>query len=334
MPLLTAISGHAETQEEAPAQTPETTGETQEEPSVLDEFLDDSLRFAEDTRDLLSEEIVSLSQGIDSFIGDERATTEINGSHIRLRQNSIFYEDGSVDFTYSTLFKLDLPRTNERLSLVIESDTEDNQESTSESKDVSAPQVEATPDSEQQNSAINSAIQYILRSNDEWHVRAHAGIQFDNLDLNPNTKLRVRRLFVAPPWEFRITETLFWYNSTGWGETTQFDLERPIVSGFFFRTTNKSTWLNDTDIMDMSQRFTVYHDIGHRQLLSYQAAAFANSDPTRHITAYTLSVAYRNLIYKDWFFMDIVPVAAYPESNNFAFTPTLTISFEAVLGNQ
>ena len=294
------------------------------------ELLEESLNFATKARDLLSEQVISISDNIDAFIGSERASDEINGSHLRIQQSNTVYKDGSIEHNATAKFKLDLPRTNKRLSLVIESDT-DNTQGTERDNQI-APQTQALDNQDLQNTAINTAIQWVIKSNENWHLRTQVGIQLHGIAPNPNTKFRIRRLFVFTPWEFRITETLFWYRVDGIGETTQFDLERPLAPGFFFRATNRSTWFRDTRTVNLSQTLTVFQDIGKNRLLSYQLAAYANTAPEFHATAYSASVNYRQLIYLDWLYLQVTPTAIFSRSEDFDFVPAITFTFEAIIG--
>jgi len=299
-------------------------------PPTQEDFLSKSLRAAENTRDVLSNQVVRMSDYVDSFVGDERAVDEINDSHLQLRQSHVFYEDGSHDQYYTTRFKLDLPRTNRKLSLVIESENDQNQ--INDSENTTAPATTA-PTTQAQGSSVTPSVQYVVRDNKQWHIRAHLGMQFDNGDPDPTTKLRIRRLFRGDIWNFRITETLFWYESVGEGETTQFDLERALNPQFFFRATNKSTWHKETENFDLLQQFTLFQDLGSRRLLSYYAAAFGVTEPEKQVTAYALGMNFRQLIHKDWLYMDIAPLALYPVETNFRCTPSITVSLEILIGN-
>ena len=299
---------------------------------VQEGLLKKSLRFAEDARDLLSDQVVSIADYVDAFIGTERAVDEINGSHFRLRHANTLYKDGSTAHVFSSLFKLDLPRTNRRLSLVIESDNDRNAVAGSESSTAPLANNAAQPETEQ-NTGITSAIQYIMRVNKDWHVRANTGLRFRDNEFDPMAKLRIRRLMRGEIWNFRITETLFWYRTIGAGETTRFDLERRLSPKFFFRTTNQSTWHKDSQVFDLSQTFTLYHDLGSRQLLSYSSGAYGVDYPSTHITAYTVGLNFRQRIHKDWLYMDIAPLALFPVANNFELSPSITVSLEMIVGN-
>jgi hypothetical protein len=299
---------------------------------VLEELLKKSLNLAESTRDVLSSQVVNIADYVDTFIGSERAEDEINGTHVRLRHANTVYQDGSTAHVFSTLFKLDLPRTNRRLSLVIESDNDKNAVPDSETSSAPVANNQAQPETAQ-NAGITSAIQYIMRVNQEWHVRALTGLAFRNDEFDPTAKLRIRRLFRGEQWNFRVTETLFWYRSIGSGESTRFDLERRLSPLFFFRASNQSTWHKDSKVFDLSQVFTLYHDLGDRQLLSYYTGVYGVDEPRAHITAYTAGVNFRQRIHKDWLYMDIAPLALFPVTNDFEFTPSITVSLEMLIGN-
>jgi len=158
------------------------------------------------------------------------------------------------------------------------------------------------------------------------------GVQLSGKLPKPNTKLRARRLFDLGSWDFRITETLFWYLLDGWGETTLLDLERPVTRTFFFRASNKSTWFKKENSFSINQKFTLFHTIGKKRVLYVQTAAYADNKPNLRITTYVTSVHYRQLIYKDWLFAEITPAIIFPESNDFDFSPAITLTFDVWIG--
>ncbi|MDH5301253.1 MAG: hypothetical protein OEW58_07830 [Gammaproteobacteria bacterium] len=288
-----------------------------------------SLTLADETHSLLSKKVVDISDSIDSFLGSERSSDELNGSYIKLRQSSVFFENGSRANYLTTQGKLDLPRTNRRLSLVIESE----QTSTNESEHGHPPPIAAEQTAEQKPALITPTVQYIVSATQKWHIRANLGAQITNMEPDPTANVRIRRLFEGQKWLFRVTEKLFWYQSIGTGESTQFDLERALSNVHYFRITNLSTWLRETDNIDMAQTFTLFHDISSGRLLSYYAAAYGASRPEKQITAYALGIDYRQDLHRHWLFLDISPQALYPLQTNFKLVPSITVSLEMIIGN-
>lgn len=291
-------------------------------------WLTESLKFASNAHGALSNQLVTVSDKIDSFLGADRANEELNGTHLRLRQINTFFEDGAMTPTIGTIFKLDLPKTNKRLSLVVESQEDRGEGGERET----VPVGQAIDNQVKSNTAVNSAIQLIIQDSEAWYVRAHVGVRFSDKAPNPNTKLRIRRLFSFEPWKFRITETLFWYLAEGWGETTLFELERPMVPTFFFRASNQSTWFIESNNLDYSQKFTIFHSIGEERLLYFEVGAYGRSQPSFHIGTYVASIHYRQLIYDDWLFVDFTPMAVFPKDDDFTFSPVVILALEMVIG--
>jgi len=140
-----------------------------------DIWVNKPLYFVTEIRDLFSRQLVSMSDGLDSFIGSERATDEVNGSHLRIRQLNTLYQSGEIEPRFGTIFKLDLPKTNKRLSLVIESTEEEDGEGNERE---AAPRNFISENPEQRNATVNTAIQWVFQRNKDWDIRARLGGSF------------------------------------------------------------------------------------------------------------------------------------------------------------
>ena len=139
-------------------------------------------------------------------------------------------------------------------------------------------------------------------------------------------------MLTSGQWQFRATETLFWYDSTGPGETSRLDIERRLSEDYLFRSTSQATWLDETQQFDLGQDFYLIHTINKYRGIIYQTGLTAASEPDIHTTAYLLSVRFRQQIHSDWLFFEINPKIIYPQENDFNSQYSLTFKLEVVFG--
>ena len=117
----------------------------------------------------------------------------------------------------------------------------------------------------------------------------------------------------------KAAETVFWFNTTGVGETTQLDFERPISEPFLFRATSSATWLNNRQSFDLRQDFGVYQTVDERTAMLYQASAIGVSDSSAqaYATDYVLLMLYRHRLHREWMYLEISPQLHFPQDEEF-----------------
>jgi len=168
---------------------------------------------------------------------------------------------------------------------------------------------------------------------ERWQLRADGGIKFGGLQ-NTTPFLRTRASLAVPMelWRVRLTETLFWFNTTGAGETTQLDLERPISGPVLFRATSVAAWLERLRNVDIRQDLTIYHKLDERTALLYQASAIGVSQPNVHVTTYVILMLYRYRLHREWMFVELCPQLYFPKApdsrNNAIISVRLEMLFD------
>ncbi len=296
-------------------------------PTSSPDLLQQSLRLAEQTRDRLSTGIVMLSDSIDRFFGANREIERTNRTQLRFYNSNTLVYGSRPASTLKTHVKLDLPRTNERLSLVIESNS--LQQEADKEKDID--QSNVLPQRSEGETAITSSLQYLLRQSTRWNVRASAGLR---LTRRPEvvTRLKARHQMQRGHWQLRLSQMIFWYSSTRLGETTRLELEHPLGEQHLFRASSHVTWRQRLDTFELSQYLTVFQQLGAGRYLAYQLSAEGENRPRLHTSRYTAHIYFRKMLYKDWIFLDIVPLMLWQRSQGFRPSPSFSINLELVLG--
>lgn len=274
--------------------------------------------FIDNSHDLLSQQVERYVRGVDAFFSDDRVYEESTGSYIRISGATTFSEEGDMSFSGTIRAKARFPHTKKKLQLLIESDDQED------SKDNP---VDVVRDSD-----YSAAVRNVFKDTVLWNVHADAGIKV-RTPLDPFVRFRVRRSFSPENWAVRLSETLFWFNSDGLGETTQLNLDRRIADKSLFRARSTATWLYDVDQFNLSQDFFVFHEIDEKAGLIYHLAAFADTKPVIHTTAYLAAVGYRRKIYKEWLFIEFKPQIEYFKESDFESIPSVILKLEAIIGD-
>ncbi len=275
-------------------------------------------------RDYLSEKIINFASSIDRFFGDERNYQESNQSLFQMDISRLDGYGGDRKFVLEGRARLQLPNTEKRLHLLIETNPSKNV--TGESKQTPATPANqvATPDS------FSAAVRIERAKVEEspWHFSADAGIEFHGINSEPFVRTRGTYSIPLDQWRLKAAESVFWFNSIGAGETTQLDLEHILSEPVLFRASSNATWLNDKQNFDLSQSFSIYHTVNERNALLYQASVIGVSNPQYQVNDYVVLVLYRYRLHRKWIFFELTPQLHFPKIYNFKSSPALSIRLE------
>jgi hypothetical protein len=296
-------------------------------PFELPSLLVDPFSYVDEERDYLSSKFVTLTRSLDSFFADDRNYQESNNSLVQLDLVKVAGYGGDRKFVLSGRAKLDLPSTQKRFHLLLETNPDKNvtgeavQAQTTPVKQVVAPE------------SYSAAVRYEKSKVQEkpWFVSSDLGVKFQGIHANPFARARGSYAVPINEWRLKAAETLFWFNTIGAGETTQLDLERIISEPMLFRATSNATWLNDKQNFDLRQDFSVYQNLNERSALLYQVSMAGVSNPQWQLNEYVALMQYRYRLHKQWVFLEVSPQVHFPKADNFKANPALYLRLEMLL---
>lgn len=269
-------------------------------------------------RDYISDKLVSFAKDVDRFFGGERNFQETNKSVIQLDFTRLMEPAGNNKNAFTGRIKLNLPTTEERLHLLIESDPE---KKTTTPTGQTAPTATAATTPESYAAALR-----LEKSREEaraWHFSTDAGLRFQGINLRPFARSRASLALPLEDWRMTVAETLFWFNTIGAGETTQLDFERFWSEAVLLRSTSILTWLHDRQGFDGGQSLSAFHTLDERRALMYQASVVGVSRPQWQVTDYVLLMSYRYRLHREWMFFEVSPQLHFPKAGNYRLSPQL-----------
>jgi len=276
-------------------------------------------------RDYLSEKIVDFATDIDRFFGNDRNYQESNKSVVQLTLARATGYGGDRKLVLSARANLNLPSTEKRFHLLIESNPDQNitgeptpTQNTPLTNQVAAPQ------------SYGLALRYekVKEELRAFHLSTDAGLKFQGININPFMRARGSYSIPFDRWRLKAAESVYWFNTIGAGETTQVDLEHFLSGPVLFRATSNATWLKDKQNFDLRQDLSVYQTLNDRTALLYQASAIGVSNPQVELTEYVASVSYRYKLHREWIFFELNPQLIFPKVNSFNSSFALTMRLE------
>lgn len=284
----------------------------------------DGLEFVDAPRDYMAEKIINFTSYMDRFFGGNRHYQESNQSVFQLDMTRIWGYGDNDKFEFSGKLKLKLPGTEGRVRLWLETDPEN---------DISDDPTRDTHTQQNRNTAIRStalSARYTTPEDKAWRFSTDAGVKLPLTSLNPFVRMKGENSFTVSDWRMKVSESVYWFKSSGVGETTQFDLEKVLSPSRLFRSSSNATWLKDTHNFDLVQSFSIYHTLNSRSALIYQTSAGWVTEPAFHATDYIALVYYRYRMHKKWLFLELSPQLHFPSDKDYKASPALIMRLEAL----
>ena len=159
---------------------------------------------------------------------------------------------------------------------------------------------------------VSTEIRYEFLQTERNYFFAGVGVR---LVLPPQAYTRVRYQFNHPFGEiyyFRFAVTPFWNSKVGFGETTEFSLERRIGPMILASWSNSGTISDDSSGLEWGSVLSLSSQLSPKSAVSN---SFGVSGPTRPVAVvgnYRASVKFRRNEFRPWFFWELEPEVNWP----------------------
>lgn len=284
------------------------------------------------THQKISDSILSFSNSIDSFFGNQRGDDEANGSRLRLFYDTTLRQNEKMNSRLNVRFSLRLPQLQKLLKFSFNKDAkEKNKEPNAkgppqDKKDSPALVSELQPEDKPSLSQLRDFV-------DQWSFNFNTGIR---VDFPPNlfARARLRRTMVFfEDWEFNPTQELNWFLEEGFGAVFSHDIDRALTKSTILRLTNTFVWNDETDETTSSHGPQIFHQISDTKAMSYSILAQGSNRPKPAINNYTAFITYRQQLYDKWLFGELRTAVEYPREENWNDVYSLFVRVEAVFGS-
>ena len=278
-----------------------------------------------ETHIVISNGLERAARRIDSFFAADQAFEESTRSYARLRFDTILDQDTQLSFKGNVRVRIDLPRTERKLKLLIESDTRDT-------TDPARNQIDQTPVEAVKRQDYLISVEQVENLN-AWDIRPAAGIKLRWIP-DPFVRIRATRYQDLDGWLMRTAGNLFWFVSEGAGATSTLDFDRAMGETALFRSGTTLRWAETDQFLTAEQLMSIYQRIDPRRYIVYQAGAVATRNPDWAMQQYFVAVHFRKNVYKNWLFMEVIPQINYTVDRDFRADPALTFRIEGVFGQE
>jgi hypothetical protein len=264
----------------------------------------------------------------DSLFGGDQVYDAHTGSYLQLGGGYTFKrdQDGGEEGFRIVRAKVNLPRTSERLQLLVDRNLENVTRSFTDRAAAAAAGQGGTDD------ATFVGLRGVGVENTWARFTADAGVRPRGLSPDPYARIRVEKVFGPGEWKVPLSETLLWRRSDEASASTQLGLYRPLRDDVILSLFSTATWRSRTEAWDLSEVATLTRRIEDRALLSAEFGVYGSSAPAVQVNAWSIALRYRRKLGRDWLLGELRPQLIYPRSNGFQPVPSLTVSVEVLFG--
>jgi hypothetical protein len=280
------------------------------------------------THEKVSDVILASARWIDNFFIDERVVREDTETRLRLSVSNFSEEGDLLGIDLRTSLRLDLPIIGERLRLFFSGDDDERE------RGVLSPDGRGRQrivDTRERSASVG--IRYFFLSTLRQNLSLSTGLRFRGgspvLLLEP----RYRHTVPIQRWDLRFTQRYRAYSDGRSEIRTSFDLERPLLGRFFFRTTAEGAWFDDEDGYFYGLHSILYHPLSRNRILQYGWSNNFVTQPTHALEEIRLFVSYRQRIWRDWMFLEVSPQLAFPREEDYEISPGILLRLDMVFGD-
>jgi len=275
-----------------------------------------------DTRDNWSNRVDQFARGVDGFFAGEESLNELNKSYAKLSIGGRWIESGNFEDESDLKFRLHLPATKERYKLIIENDPEEAESLDEKNRPSFIGIQESGMDS------VSAAIQRVRMRGLYWKTSSRLGIR-GGVPLDSFARVTAKRRWSAgEEWNIPYRFRLSYFHSDGYKAINTISFQKSLEHSLFFKAKTDIAWTQERNTLETAQVFSIFQHLQRTKGIDYKLGVLGESASHHVINAYFLSVHYRQLIYQDWLYINIIPELNYPRELDYESVASLSMRLE------
>lgn len=268
-----------------------------------------------------SKQVQNMGAWADQTLAGDQLALPDNQSYLRIGFATRSETGNLAQIQPEARFKLDLPTVEEKLRLVVESDSEETKSLSERDRD-----RQLTED-ERSDSEATGALRYITDLTDTLNLTNDVGAR---LRLPPDAFWRARsrgRFDLADDWDLDIDQRVYYFHQDGWGESTWIGFSK-LYGEWRFRSASELRWVHSDRNFEFSEIFSLYSRPNNRAELNPRMGVLGESQPTWRPTEYFVDFTYRYRLYSTWLYGEAIPAVNFYRDDNFGETTSITFRIE------
>jgi hypothetical protein len=302
-----------------PALADELVTEQEQELELLEEGEPVDDNWLDVSHDYVSDQADELARWLDSFFGLRVADIESARSILRLTSSYNIDEIEDDEFKLRGRGKLQLPALSDRLSLIFSGSEGDESD-----------RIQTAGDESDDGQV---ALQYSLQKKPRHEFDLFGGVR---AGLKARAGLRYRYQYTPSADYFHRFRQQFAYDQSDRAiSTTRLDLSYKLDYNSLWRWASRVQYGEETDGVEWRSSVGWQERLAPNRAITYFVGINGITDPDKIIKSYGLGIRYRQTVFRDYIFLDLVPnyswrkdEAGYDREGAWSFDIQLEMLFE------
>ncbi len=252
--------------------------------------------------------------------GNPRAAPN-NASYLRLGLATESRTGELFDFDPEARFKLDLPTAEEKLRVVVESESDDLIPLDERRRDRQLTSDERT------DTDPTGALSYLTEITDAINLSNDVGAR---LRFPPDAFWRAtaRGRWNLAGWKLSARQRVYYFHQDGWGASTWLGFGKDVGDGWTFLASSEAVWQHDDRHFEVAQIFDFHKRLNNRSELNPRFGVLGDSEPNWRHESIFADVTWRYRLYHDWLYAEVIPSIEFERENDFKEDTSLLLRVE------
>lgn len=275
----------------------------------------------------ISERVLETADRIDTLLGADIIEEESQRSTLRLRLDTDYDEtDDTTTVGVRINARVHLPKTEGKLSLLLSGDGDEDDGPPSEDDDEETAGLRGDAES-------SLALRFEPQRSRATALSFDLGLRRRESRYRAYGRARARRNFnLGERWAGTASNKLYYFSRVGFEDELKIDLERIVGEKWLFRSETIVDWFERDSGVFPEQHFSLYRRLGQDGIVAFDWRNFFSTRPESQLDESQVRVRYRRSVKWRWFFLEVRPVLAFPEDQDYDATWRLKLRLEALFG--
>ncbi|WP_246180545.1 hypothetical protein [Marinobacter changyiensis] len=258
-----------------------------------------------------SERVQWLGEWADRTLSGNPRAAPNNESYLRIGFAAESEYSELAQFKPEARFRLDVPTVEEKLRLVIESESDELIPLSERRRD-----RQLTED-QRSDTEATGAFRYLSELGDSINLSNDVGAR---LRFPPDAFWRARAKGswqLDQHWRATVDQRFYYFHVDGWGERSWLGFDRLMFDGWRFLSASEAAWVHRDRNFELAQVFSFYKKLNNRAELNPRLGILGESNPSWRTTNVFADLTYRYRLYEDWLYAEIIPTIEFPREHSF-----------------
>lgn len=273
-------------------------------------------------QEVQSERVQFLGAWADRTLSGSPRAAPNNASYLRLGFAAESRTGKLASIKPEGRFRLDAPTAQERLRVIVESESEELIPLGERRRD-----RQLTGD-QRSDTGATGALRFLSDLTDTINLSNDVGAR---LRFPPDVFWRATargNWALDDDWTLLLNQRFYYFHRDGWGESTWLGVTRELPADWNFLSASELVWVHKDRQFELSHTFDFYKRVNNRTELNPRFGVLGESQPGWRTTNYFADLTWRYRLHSTWLYGEIIPGIEFPREQRFRERLSLLLRLE------